>query len=224
MEATLESDLSLKPGRSVIQMNCNPEGSALIVVDDQQTVTAFNLEQGTSATLPSYSSPVTAIGVHPSTKDVVVVYADMMIKEYSLATQRYTPFCREFLSTHSLDTMKRNSVIHNVSFDSHHPNLILLHDDSSIIVLDKAKKITDERLSKPAKIQRSDSSPDNSNSSFSKNAVVKNTGVFSFVQRSNQVIYFSHVKNESAVSVELNPLQLLDKLPPTLKVKKYGGV
>lgn len=224
MEANLQTNLTVKPGCNVIQMNCNPEGSVLVAVDDSQNVIAFDLDQGTSATLPSYNCPVTAIGVHPSTKDIVVVYSDMMVKEYCLATQRYTPFCREFLSTNSLNSVKRNSVIYNVTFDSRNPNLILLHDDSSIIVLNKTKKITDQNFSKAAKIQCNYSSSDKGGNSFYKSSGVNNIGVFSFIKRSNQVIYFSYVKDKSAVSVELNPLQLLDKLPPALKRKKYGGV
>lgn len=224
MEATLERELALKPGSSVVQMSCDPKGSVLVVVDDQNVVTAFDPEQDTSVTLPSYSSPVTAVGVQPVTLDIVVVYSDMMIKEYSYTTQKYTTFCRESLSTPSSDLTKRNSVICNVSFDSRNPNLILLHDDSCIIVLDKGKEVTNEKLKKPAKIKRWEPSENSNSSSCSNSVKVGATGVFSFVRRSNQIIHFSGLKNESVVSVELNPLQLLEKLPPTLKIKKFGGV
>nr|XP_053634007.1 U3 small nucleolar RNA-associated protein 4 homolog [Cherax quadricarinatus] len=226
MEASLEKELHLKPDCTVIQMNSNPDGSVLVVVDNQHTVTAFDLGKNNSSVLPCYSSPVTAIGVHPSTRDIVVVYADMMIKEYSLATQKYTDFCRKFLHTHCSDLTKKNSVIHNVSFDACHTNLIFLHDDSSIIVIDKTKAIMNEEVSKPGKIRRNNPVLNQSFSNLS-NSVgnSRTTAALSFVQRSNQIVYFTHVKKESLVSVELNPLQLIDKLPPALlKVKKFGGV
>lgn len=224
IEATLESDLALKPGRSIIQMYCNPQGSVLVVVDDQHEVTAYDLKKDMNCvSLPSYNSAVTAIGIHPVTLDIVVVYSDMMIKEYSLTARRYTTFCRKFLHTSSPDLTKRNSVIRNVSFDSRNSNLILLHDDSSIIVLDKGKEAINEKQ-KQTKFKRFEPSENSNSSSCSGSVKVGASGSFSFVRRSNQVIHFSAVKDESVVSVELNPLQLLEKLPPTLKVKKYGGV
>lgn len=224
LEATLESELSLKPGHSVIQTYSNPEGTTLVVVDDHNAVTAFSPQQGTSVTLPHYRSPVTAVGIHPSTQDIIVVYSDMMIKEYSLTNRKYTTFCRKFSSNPSPDLTKRNSVIHSVSFDSRNSNLILFHDDSAIVVLDKSREVTNEKHEKPAKIKRCEPQDDSNSSSCSSFIKVGLTGAFTFVERSNQVIYFSSIKNESVVSVELNPLQLLEKLPPTLKVKKFGGV
>lgn len=225
MEASLEKELALKPGCSVVRMSTNPDGSVLVVADNQHNITAFSLDQENSIMLPSYNSPVTAIGVHPTTRDIVVVHADMTIKEYDLTKQKYTPFCRDFLSACCSDLSKRNSVIHNVSYDPLHAHLILLHDDSSIIVLDKQKLAAKEKLGKPGKVRRHEEKLNGGNCKSSNNvAKVGTTGAFSFVQRSNQVVHFTHTRKESLVSVELNPLQLFDKLPPALKVKKFGGV
>lgn len=221
-EVEVEMELRLEPGHSVNKMKANQEGSILVVVDNQEVVTAFNLRKDTNSKLPRYNAPVTALGIHPITSDVVVVYADMMVKEYSLKTQQYTPFCRQFLSECPAELTKRNSVVHDVSFDARHKNLVLLHDDSAIIVLNKEKSVSEQSVNnKPAKMKRTNSPMDRCNGKIERG---KNTLGFVIVRRPNQILHFSHVKNDSVVSVELDDLQLLDKLPPTLKVKKYGGV
>lgn len=221
-EVEVEMELHLEPGHSVNKMKANQEGSILVVVDNQEVVTAFNLRKDTNSKLPRYNAPVTALGIHPITSDVVVVYADMMVKEYSLKTQQYTPFCRQFLSECPAELTKRNSVVHDVSFDARHKNLVLLHDDSAIIVLNKEKSVSEQSVNnKPAKMKRTNSPMDRCNGKIERG---KNTLGFVIVRRPNQILHFSHVKNDSVVSVELDDLQLLDKLPPTLKVKKYGGV
>lgn len=221
-EAEVDMELCLEEGHSVNKMKANSEGSILVVADNHEVITAFNLRKDTKSVLPKYSAPVTALGIHPVTSDVVVVYADMMVKEYSLQTQHYTPFCREFLSECPAELTKRNSVVHDVSFDVRHKNLVLLHDDSAIIVLNKAKSVSEPYVNnKPAKMKRRDSPARRMNGKIEKG---KSTLCFTIARRPNQILHFSHVKNESVVSVELDDLQLLDKLPPTLKVKKYGGM
>ncbi|XP_069190839.1 uncharacterized protein [Procambarus clarkii] len=194
MEASLEKELALKPDCSVVCMSSNPDGSVLVVADNQHNITAFSLDQDSSIMLPSYNSPVTAIGVHPTTQDIVVVHADMMIKEYDLTKQKYTPFCREFLSACCSDLSKRNSVIHNVSYDPLHTHLILLHDDSSIIVLDKQKLTAKEKLGKPGKVMRYEEKLNDGNCKSSNNG-----------RNYRTILFFAKAKN-TATSVRASSI------------------
>lgn len=215
-EAELEKELSLRPGSSLLQMACDTEGKTLVVTDDSNTITVFDTEKNTSFTLPSHTAPVTAIGVHPLTKVVVAAYANMSLKEYDPATRRYTPFCRQHLSTPSPELVKKHSVIQHVSFDLSRPNLTLLHNDSAFIVLKKGKQASDRSQERAKKMKKGSESPGG--------VCGPGEGAqFSVIRRPNQVLYFGQVKGQSVVSVELNPLLVMDRLPSPLKVKKYGG-
>lgn len=218
-EAVLEKELSIKPGCGILQMSCDVEGKTLAIVDDKNTISVFNIEDNTSATLPGHSAPVTAIGVHPLSKVVVAAYADMNLKEYDPSTRRYTPFCRKHLSTPSPDLIKKHSVIQNVGFDSERPDLILLHNDSAFILLKKDKEAGGQSQERVKKMKvMPDESPGH------KGEVGPREGTqVSVIKRSNQVLFFSPVKGQSVVSVELSPLLVMDRLPSPLKVKKYGG-
>ena len=216
-EAVLEKEFTLQPGRSVLQMTCGAEGKTLAVIDDRNAITVFDTEQDTFAVLPGHSSPCTAVGIHPLTKVVVAVYADMSLKEYDPSRQRYTPFCRKFLSEPSPELIKKHSVIQRVSFDPEKPNLILLHNDSAFVVVQKGKETATESQERATKIKKG-----MSGTSSRKGSATGAGAQFSVIRRPNQVLLFSQVKG-AVVSVELNPLQVMDRLPSPLKVKKYGG-
>lgn len=219
-EAVLEKELCIKPGCGVLQMACDMEGKTLAVVDDRNIINVFDTEGDTSAPLPGHSAPITAIGVHPLKKVVVAAYADMSLKEYDPSTRRYTPFCRKHLSAPSPELVKKHSVIQHVSFDLEQPDLILLHNDSAFMVLQKGKEaggLSQERVKKMKK-GMPDESPGRGGGLGSQGGAQ-----FSVIRRPNQVLFFSQVKGQSVVSVELNPLLVMDRLPSPLKVKKYGG-
>lgn len=225
METSVESELTLKPGRGVLQMCASPDGNTLVVVDNQNEVTAFNVESGDRLQLPVYSSWVTAVGVDPTNQFVVVTYADMMMKEFSLSLQRFTDSFRSSL-TKSL--AKCTSTIRHISFDSCCPERILLHTDDSFIILEKTKfEPGSEEQGNPAKIKRDLHSSDISNNRLCNG--INNTKQPHYmikkdiIKRDNHVLHFSHIREDSLISVELNLLQALDKLPPVLKVKKFGA-
>lgn len=224
METSVESELTLKPGRGVLQMCASPDGNTLVVVDNQNVVTVFNVESGDSLQLPVYSSWVTAVGVDPTNQFVVVTYADMMLKEFSLSLRRFTDISRPDLIR---SLARLTSTIRHISFDSCCPKRMLLHTDDCFIILEKTGFETgSEEQGKPTKIKR-----DMHSSDISKNRLcngIDNTKQPPYflkkdiIKRDNHVLHFSHVREDSLISVELNLLQALDKLPPVLKVKKFG--
>ncbi|XP_045118529.1 U3 small nucleolar RNA-associated protein 4 homolog [Portunus trituberculatus] len=217
-KAELEKELTLSPGHSVLQMTCDLEGKMLAVVDSKNIITIFDIEKETISVLPGHSSPCTAVGIHPLTKEVVAVYADMSIKEYDPSKQCYTAFCRQHLNEPSSELAKKHSVILRVSFDPDRPDLILLHNESAFVVVQKDKKAADVSQEKAPKVKKV-----TSGSSPGKGAKAGIGAKFSVIRRPNQVLLFSQMKGEAVVSVELNPLQVMDRLPSPLKVKKYGG-
>ncbi|XP_068232510.1 U3 small nucleolar RNA-associated protein 4 homolog isoform X2 [Palaemon carinicauda] len=220
MEASVET--VLKPKDCVVSLVCSMDGNILITTDVRQMITVYDLRRNQETFLPAYNSAVTAVGINPLSTDIIVVYSNNTIKEYSLSQKRYTAFSKNFLDNPASGLPKSYSVIRNVSFDSETGSLILLHDDSSLIVLDKEGKAPDVEPQQRNKMKRRSFHEDkNKGKELSS---VETFGKFTFVQRSHQVLYFSHVKDKSVISVELDPVQLHDRLPPTFKVKKYGGV
>lgn len=219
-EAVLEKELSLKAGCGVLQMACDAEGKTLAVVDDKNTITVFDTEGNTSAVMPGHSAPVTAIGVHPLTKVVVAAYADMSLKEYDPSRRRYTPFCRQHLSAPSPELAKKHSVIQHVSFDPERPDLILLYNDSAFMVLRKSKEGAGETQERVKRVKKGEGPGQEGGGGGGGQGEGLQVSV---IKRANQVLFFGQVKGQSVVSVELNPLLVMDRLPSPLKVKKYGG-
>lgn len=219
-EAVLKKELSIKAGRGILQMACDTEGKMLVVVDDKSTITIFDTMGNTSAAMPGHSAPVTAIGVHPLTKVVVAAYADMSLKEYDPSTRRYTAFCREHLSAPSPELAKKHSVIQHVSFDPEKPDLMLLYNDSAFMVLRKGQKEAGETQEKVKRVKKGESPGRGGGSGGGGQGEGMQVSV---IKRANQVLFFGQVKGQSVVSVELNPLLVMDRLPSPLKVKKYGG-
>jgi len=228
-EAKLHKNLLLKDGHNVRLMATNHDISTIVVADDHESVVAFNLDTGSQITLPHYKAPITAIGINSVTNNVVVACSDLMILEYSLTLKKYTDCGRHLMNNLPHEWIKRHSTIHHISFDPKRPNIIILHDDNSIIFLDKNKTDRDT-IEKASKMTRFDPSYENSSSSSGggpQNNVTKissgsGQSLFSIIRRPNHVLHFSHLKNEYTVSVEFNPLNLLDKLPPVLKKEKFG--
>ena len=218
MEATVEK--LLKVEGCVVNMIRSIDGGFLVILDSEQNVIVHDLSKGGEFSIPTYYSPVTAVGINPNSKVIIVVYADSMIKEYDLFTKQYTNFCKSFLYRNSTKALNHCSAIRNVSFDNENGSLILLHDDSSIIVLDKEGKANSTEPQQQNKIKRRESFHEDKSREEDDNIA----GKFNFVQRSHQILYFSHVKDKSVISVEVDPVQLHDRLPPAFREKKYGGV
>ncbi|KAJ8927588.1 hypothetical protein NQ314_019933 [Rhamnusium bicolor] len=89
--------------------------------------------------LPKYQHPPTALAVHPSTLCAIIAYSDSKIIEYDIKKKRFTPFSRYLETNVPVQWKSRSYPIRNITFDPRVDNIIILHDDSSIIIVNKEK-------------------------------------------------------------------------------------
>ncbi|XP_076059964.1 UTP4 small subunit processome component l(3)72Dn [Oratosquilla oratoria] len=221
VEATLERTISLTSNAKM--MAVDNQSKFLGIVDNNNKIVVYNISNWKETFLPHYKSCVSAFAINGSNSCVVVVYADMTVVEYDLIKGNYTPFSRQFMDNTPIEWKKRNLVIHSISFITDQPNLIFLHDDQNINVINKDSKV-DTAEGKPSKIARRQNNSNQEETSSNSTGVEVIAENITVIKRPNQVLHFSQLEDSSAVSVDLNPLVLLDKLPPAFRQKKFGGV
>ncbi|KAG7200412.1 hypothetical protein KM043_017865 [Ampulex compressa] len=166
--------------------------------------------------LPKYSCPPTAMAVQKNTLNLVVVYADHKIIEYNIPRKQYTQFSNNLQSRLPKQWLARQFPIANIIFDPHNENIIIMHDDSSVYVINKAFELPE----KEAKITKRDNGDvtEDSNSALS----LQSQHAFQVVKKYKHLVYLYWLNDDEIVAVEVNPTALTEKLPPTLKQKWFG--
>ncbi|PSN57688.1 hypothetical protein C0J52_00311 [Blattella germanica] len=198
------------------------DGKYIIAADLQSSIvvwTSPDLKKHYS--LPRYKCAPTAMAVHPSTNELVVVYADHKIIEYNLSQRKYTDFSRGLEQRHPTQWLSRSYTVNNITFDPHKDDVILLHDDNTICVINKTKKLP----LKEAKIPRIGSphtTSDSLDGSHPRTFTPQNA--FHVIKKYKHLVYLQSLRDDELIAVELNPLTLMEKLPPSLKQKKFGGM
>lgn len=172
------------------------------------------------AKLPRYACPITALAVHPTTNELVIVYADHKIMEYSLKKRKYTKFSKGLQDQLPKQWLSRSFPVQNITFDERNDNIIILHDDNTIFVINKEKEFPEVE----AKIPRlgpfiEENSTENSNQHpFSRTP----QHAFHVIKKYKHLVYFGSLCKGEMVAVEVSPVKLTEKLPPTLKQKRFG--
>ncbi|KAJ8982687.1 hypothetical protein NQ317_013159 [Molorchus minor] len=87
--------------------------------------------------LPKYQHPPTALGVHPNTSYLIVAYSDSKVVEYDIKKRHFTDFSNNLGTIANKQWKSRSNPIRNITFDPRVNNIIVLHDDSNIIIIDK---------------------------------------------------------------------------------------
>lgn len=108
--------------------------------------------------LPKYKCIPTTIGIQSKQLLLVVAYADQKVKsfkilfmfsskncfcfqivEYDICKKMFTEFSNNLDKMQLDKRANKQFPIKNVTFDPRNPNIIILHDDSNIIRIDKEK-------------------------------------------------------------------------------------
>lgn len=140
--------------------------------------------------LPRYLGATTAMTVQNSTLNLVIVYSDhkvilflfvnlrywcfflrmfidgliffffLKVVEYNLMRRQYTEFSNQLQSRIPSQWLARPYPITNITFDEGNDNIIILHDDTTVYVINKNKDCTERSM----KIQKSNHTEDDSNS------------------------------------------------------------
>ncbi|KAL7634094.1 UNVERIFIED_CONTAM: hypothetical protein RMT77_015422 [Armadillidium vulgare] len=218
-EVTIANTLSIPSNCIARQMSLSPEGRFLTILDSSNQVTVFSLSDNKSYfVMPKSKVPVTAFALNEN-QQIVIAYSNMTMTEYNIENSLCTPFGKELLNNPFSEIGKSNNVVLNLSLNG---SRIFLHSISSFHSINK--NVAYKSPSRPNKTIKYDPSMTDTDSNDSSSLVrLSSNQKLSTVSRSNHILHFSFIKDNQVVSLEVNPMALLDQLPPTLKVKKFGA-
>lgn len=169
-------------------------------------------------TLPQYEYPAATISIHPQhTNRLVITYTNSKLIEYDL---------KEFSFTYSSFIPQRNYVNQSLVFE---PRL----NDVYLVQTEKAITSVTKKMGGGGDTKNEDESDDEAEVNvFGKKAKRTNDKEAVAVDQRNykrrvikeakHLLYLTWLDEDELVSVELNPVALLEQLPPTLRLKKYG--
>uniref|UniRef100_A0A671MPY0 Uncharacterized protein n=1 Tax=Sinocyclocheilus anshuiensis TaxID=1608454 RepID=A0A671MPY0_9TELE len=116
------------------------DGEWLASANSDHEVHIYNLQtRKAHCTVPVYSSAVTAMGIHPTTNCLFMMYADQQMCEYSIEQKQYTDWSRtvQRKGLHRL-WMERDTPCLNVMFNPQNPSHVILHDTYMLCIIDQS--------------------------------------------------------------------------------------
>lgn len=205
-----------------------------VIADHNDSVVAVSLANlEVVAKLPSYSEAALAcLALNPDCTTAVLVYANQRVMEVSLATARYTAFSNSLASQLPRGWLLRRTAVTGVTYIKEKPDLILMHDDNTIAVLDKEKDMPEPSAklvyNDPRSTPSDDQSQDGSSycPSLSPSSAKEILGQDSGLRMSRKYCHLlglMHLQGDEVVAVEVKPAAIEELLPPSLKQKKFGG-
>ncbi|XP_043260482.1 U3 small nucleolar RNA-associated protein 4 homolog [Colletes gigas] len=200
----------------------SPDSKYFICADRQGIIAVYNINEAETTDtpvawlLPKYSCPLTAMAVQKNTLNLVVVYSDHKIIEYNILQRQYTKFSNNLQSRLPKQWLARSFPITNIIFDPRNENIIIMHDDSTVYVINKSNELP-EKEAKIPKRENGDITEDSSSVLSS-----QSQQTFQVLKKYKHLVYLDWLNDEELVAVEVNPISLTEKLPPTLKQKWFG--
>ncbi|XP_003699717.1 UTP4 small subunit processome component l(3)72Dn [Megachile rotundata] len=200
----------------------SPDSKYFVCADRQGSIAVYNFSETASIDapmawlLPKYSCPPTAMAIQKNTLNLVIVYSDHKIVEYNILQRQFTKFSNSLQSRLPKQWLARPFPITNIIFDPRNENIIIMHDDSTVYVIDKLNELSENNAKIP-KRENGDITEDGTSiiGSHSQQA-------FQVLKKYKHLVYLDWLNDEELVAVEVNPISLTEKLPPTLKQKWFG--
>ncbi|XP_014474732.1 PREDICTED: cirhin [Dinoponera quadriceps] len=204
----------------------SPDSKYLVCADRQCRIAIYFIGDGVAPEslkawqLPKYSCPPTAMAVRKETLNLVIVYSDHKIVEYNIPRRQYTEFSNNLQSRLPKQWLARQYPIMNIIFDPHNENIIIMQDDSGMYVINKNSESPPEKERKKILRRENGECTEDSNSMSMSSWQVQHA--FRVIKKYKHLVYLNWLNDEELVSVEVNPISLAEKLPPTLKQKFFG--
>lgn len=198
------------------------QDKTFIVAGDHESNIVVWKENEFYCSLPRFSCGPSALTISSCSSYVAVVYLDNKIMEFSIQEKKYTDFARHANKKTPKQWLTRPYPVLNVSYDPRDSNKIIMHDDNTICVVDKSKRLP----SHDAKIPRLNSldpawkTDDAADDTHPKTNSPEHA--FHVIKRYKHLVYFGWLAGDELVAVEVSPLRLLKQLPPTLYKKRFG--
>lgn len=154
--------------------------------------------------LPKYPIAPCAIAIHKFSPKIVVSFPDSKIFEYHLEELKF--LCS---SNRNFVDNQEFYVTRNIVLDPNNENVFALHNETQIFVL-KKKHENVESKSKKSKIEKSNQDDGVADLVCLKNAPYEH------------LVELNWMGENEMVAVSVNPVSLVEQLPPVLKEKRFG--
>ncbi|KAF5306667.1 hypothetical protein FQR65_LT07222 [Abscondita terminalis] len=200
-------------------LEVSQSGKHIVAADPRSNIVVWALNNESEweqlCKLPTYSdSSPTSLSIHPNSRNLVVMYADHKMVEYNISRKRLTHFSKSMNKNHTNIWPSKSYPVRNIVFDSKKDNVVILHDDSYIVIADQNKPLpTDNAKIPKIELTNLSDSNDSLKSCFSS---------FHAIKKYKHLVYLGWLTEDELVAVEVSPLSILEQLPPCLKQAKFG--
>uniref|UniRef100_A0A3Q3VKZ8 Uncharacterized protein n=1 Tax=Mola mola TaxID=94237 RepID=A0A3Q3VKZ8_MOLML len=210
---------TLKPssgsGQPVHLLCASEDGKWLAAATTDCAIHVYNLHKlKLHCTVPVHRSCPTAIAIHPTTSNLVAVYADQQIFEYSLVQKEYTEWSRKLQKQglHSL-WLERDTPVTHISFSPKNPAHIFLHDMFMICIIDQSLPLPEAKAMFYNQMTlRSLPEPER----------IRHHHGFKICKNFKHLMCVSLLEDHSLVVVERPLLDIMSQLPAPVRQKKFA--
>lgn len=108
--------------------------------------------------------------------------------------------------------------VNNIILDPHKENIIMLHNDTFLYVLEKYTTGPAQKAAKAARLQNGDAHDDDDEPPVAELRL-------KFSKKFEHFVHLSRLSNDGElIAVGVNPVTLIEQLPPSMRQKKFGAV
>lgn len=179
-------------------LTCMSPRDHLAVADNQQNIVIYDVKSPEVALrLPRTRGLATAMRFHPVTGDLLIVYNDNQIVEYSVDDRTYSKWCRDVYLLGGL-TLKSKSPVTGITFDPTKEGLFFAYNDHELFVVDRRKAT--EAIA----------------------GVKRQARAVRTCSRFKWLAMFEHLEGYEVLIIRVTPEQLAQGLPTPLLQKRFG--
>uniref|UniRef100_A0A8C6UT37 UTP4 small subunit processome component n=1 Tax=Neogobius melanostomus TaxID=47308 RepID=A0A8C6UT37_9GOBI len=191
------------------------DGKWLAAANANCEVHVYNIKRlKLHCTVPVYSSCPTAIAIHPTTSNLVVVHADKQVFEFSIGQKEYTDWSRKLQKQglHPL-WLERDTPITHISFNSKNPAHIIMHDVYMLCIIDQSLPLPDPKTRFYNQMTLR---------GLTETERVRHRHAFKICKSFQDVLCVSSLEDQSLVVVERPWLDIMSQLPDPIRQKKFA--
>ncbi|KAJ7997735.1 hypothetical protein DPEC_G00215210 [Dallia pectoralis] len=196
-------------------MTTSVDGKWLATANSDCEVHVYNLQKlQLHCMVPVYVSCPSAMGIHPTSNNIVMVHADQQIFEYSIEEKQYTDWSRklQLQGLHNL-WLNRDTPVAHVTFNPKHPEQILLHDLYMFCIIDKSLPLPDQRTQFYNQMTLR---------SLSERERSSHLHAFKICKAFQDVLCVRLLDDQSLVVIERPLMDINSQLPAPVKQKKFA--
>lgn len=177
---------------------CMSPKDHLAVADNEHNIVIYDVKSPAVAyRLPQTQGMATAMRFNPMSSDLVIIYNDNQVVEYSVEDKSYTKWCRDVYLAGGL-TLRSMSPLTAITFDPALEDIFFAYSDHELFVIDRQK--AKQNTKKPERMDQA----------------VRISRTFKWLA------FFEHIEGNEVMIIEVPPDQIIEGLPVPLWQKRFG--